>query len=89
MCGGYDMWTEKRARAAGPAARIAPGARTYTYWSAHDDLLVNADGFSRIADEDYAVALVDEIEHDGHPESGSPSATGRGVRAVPPPRTSP
>ncbi|MFD7080040.1 NAD(P)-dependent oxidoreductase [Streptomyces sp. NPDC059918] len=50
-----------------PAAQIAPGARTGTYRLALDDLVVDEDGLSRISTEDYAVALVDEIERDAHP----------------------
>ncbi|WP_327063519.1 NAD(P)H-binding protein [Kitasatospora purpeofusca] len=49
-----------------PAAQIEPGERTGTYRAALDDLVVDADGRSRISAEDYAVALVDEIEHPGH-----------------------
>ncbi|MFB7978677.1 NAD(P)-dependent oxidoreductase [Streptomyces vinaceus] len=50
-----------------PAAQIAPGTRTGTYRLGLDDLVVDEDGLSRISTEDYAVALVDEIERDGHP----------------------
>lgn len=50
-----------------PAAQIAPGTRTGTYRLGLDDLVVEEDGLSRISTEDYAVALVDEIERDGHP----------------------
>jgi putative NADH-flavin reductase len=49
-----------------PAATIAPGERTGTYRSAIDDLIVDADGESRISAEDYAVALLDEIEKPQH-----------------------
>ncbi|MFE2474404.1 NAD(P)H-binding protein [Streptomyces sp. NPDC059389] len=50
-----------------PAAQIAPGERTGTYRLALDDLVVDeADGGSHISAEDYAVALVDEIERDAH-----------------------
>lgn len=49
-----------------PAAQIAPGERTGTYRTALDDLIVDADGTSRISAEDYAVALVDEIEEANH-----------------------
>ncbi|GHE37345.1 NAD-dependent epimerase/dehydratase family protein [Streptomyces vinaceus] len=50
-----------------PAAQVAPGTRTGTYRLGLDDLVVEEDGLSRISTEDYAVALVDEIERDGHP----------------------
>ncbi|MFF9431183.1 NAD(P)-dependent oxidoreductase [Streptomyces sp. NPDC014746] len=49
-----------------PAAQIEPGERTGRYRTAVDDLIVGADGQSRIAAEDYAVALVDEIEDPRH-----------------------
>ncbi|MGW0364435.1 NAD(P)-dependent oxidoreductase [Streptomyces sp. NPDC002990] len=49
-----------------PAAQVAPGARTGTYRLALDDLVVDDAGRSRISTEDYAVALVDEIERDAH-----------------------
>ncbi|MET9324641.1 NAD(P)H-binding protein [Streptomyces sp. NPDC003038] len=49
-----------------PAAQIGPGARTGTYRLALDDLIVDDAGRSRISTEDYAVALVDEIERDAH-----------------------
>ncbi|MFE7527670.1 NAD(P)-dependent oxidoreductase [Kitasatospora sp. NPDC057542] len=49
-----------------PAAQIAPGKRTGSYRTALDDLVVDADGNSRISAEDYAVALVDEIEEVNH-----------------------
>ncbi|MGW6709304.1 NAD(P)-dependent oxidoreductase [Streptomyces sp. NPDC054956] len=49
-----------------PAARIEPGERTGTYRLGLDDLVVDDDGHSMISAEDYAVALVDEIERDAH-----------------------
>ncbi|MFF4287851.1 NAD(P)-dependent oxidoreductase [Streptomyces sp. NPDC001633] len=49
-----------------PAATIAPGERTGTYRTATDDLITDAGGDSRISAEDYAVALVDEIERPRH-----------------------
>ncbi|MET9881962.1 NAD(P)H-binding protein [Streptomyces sp. NPDC006430] len=49
-----------------PAAQIEPGERTGTYRLALDDLVVDEDGRSHISTEDYAVALVDEIERDAH-----------------------
>ncbi|MFE2283381.1 NAD(P)-dependent oxidoreductase [Streptomyces sp. NPDC059443] len=50
-----------------PAARIEPGERTGTYRLGDDDLVVDDEGHSLISTEDYAVALVDEIERDAHP----------------------
>ncbi|MCZ0983094.1 NAD(P)H-binding protein [Streptomyces diastatochromogenes] len=49
-----------------PAAQIEPGERTGTYRTALDNLVVDADGKSWISAEDYAVALVDEIEDPKH-----------------------
>ncbi|MFD4869910.1 NAD(P)-dependent oxidoreductase [Streptomyces sp. NPDC058412] len=49
-----------------PAAQIAPGERTGTYRLALDDLVVDDEGRSRISTEDYAVAVLDEIELDAH-----------------------
>jgi len=49
-----------------PAAEIAPGARTGRYRTTDDRFLADASGKSFITFEDYAVALVDEIEHPKH-----------------------
>jgi uncharacterized protein len=49
-----------------PAATIEPGERTGVYRIAKEDLLISEDGSSRISAEDYAVALLDEIEHPRH-----------------------
>ncbi|MFJ9471942.1 NAD(P)-dependent oxidoreductase [Streptomyces caniferus] len=49
-----------------PAATIEPGERTGSYRTALDDLLTDAEGTSRITTEDYAVAVVDEIEGPRH-----------------------
>lgn len=49
-----------------PPALIGPGSRTGTYRSALDDLVVAEDGKSQISTEDFAVAVVDEIEHKRH-----------------------
>jgi hypothetical protein len=46
-----------------PAALIEPGERTGQYRTGTDQLLVNDKGESRITAEDYAVALLDEIEN--------------------------
>ncbi|MET9962850.1 NAD(P)H-binding protein [Streptomyces sp. NPDC006326] len=49
-----------------PPAQIEPGERTGTYRLALDDLVVDGAGRSRISAEDYAVALLDEIDRDAH-----------------------
>ncbi|WP_043264450.1 NAD(P)H-binding protein [Streptomyces sp. CT34] len=49
-----------------PSASIEPGERTGTYRTAADDLITAADGSSRISAEDYAVALLDEVEQPRH-----------------------
>jgi len=49
-----------------PAAIIEPGERTGRYQSGADRLLVDAKGESRISAEDFAVALVDELERPKH-----------------------
>ena len=46
-----------------PAAVIEPGTRTGHYRTATDQLIVDAQGNSRISAEDFAVAIVDEIEN--------------------------
>jgi putative NADH-flavin reductase len=45
-----------------PAAEIGPGERTGMYRRGGDQLVTDAEGASRISAEDYAVALVDELE---------------------------
>jgi len=45
-----------------PPALIEPGARTGKFRVGGDQLLVDAQGQSRISAEDYAVALLDEVE---------------------------
>ncbi|GAA1556734.1 NAD(P)H-binding protein [Actinomadura kijaniata] len=54
-----------------PAAEIAPGERTGTFRTGGNRLLTDAAGDSRISAEDYAVALVDELE--------KPQAVGRRI----------
>jgi putative NADH-flavin reductase len=49
-----------------PAAEIAPGERTGSYRTTRDRLLVDADGKSFITFEDYAVAVLDELERPEH-----------------------
>jgi putative NADH-flavin reductase len=57
-----------------PAAFIQPGERTGKYRTGTDQLVADAKGESRISAEDYAVALLDEIE--------KPKFTGRRFTAA-------
>ncbi|AXK39878.1 NAD(P)-dependent oxidoreductase [Crenobacter cavernae] len=50
-----------------PSALIAPGERTGTFRLGTNQLLIDADGKSAISVEDYAVALIDELEKPAHP----------------------
>ena len=43
-----------------PSAWLRPGERTGVFRTGKDDMLFAADGTSRISNEDYAIALVDE-----------------------------
>ena len=45
-----------------PAAEISPGERTGRYRAGGDRLLTDEEGNSRICMEDFAVAVIDEIE---------------------------
>lgn len=58
--------TDLRWTSMSPAALIEPGERTGHYRTALDDLVVDGEGRSRISAEDYAMALVDEIESPRH-----------------------
>ena len=49
-----------------PPASLVPGKRTGRYRLGADELVVDAEGNSRISIEDLAVALVDEIETPRH-----------------------
>lgn len=49
-----------------PSAMIAPGERTSKFRLGGDQLLVDANGKSAISVEDYAVALIDELEKPAH-----------------------
>lgn len=49
-----------------PAATIEPGTRSGVYRTALDDLVVDGSGNSRISMEDYAVAVLDEIDNPRH-----------------------
>jgi putative NADH-flavin reductase len=50
-----------------PSAQFAPGERTTHFRLGTDDLLVDGDGKSWISMEDFAIALVDELERPAHP----------------------
>lgn len=49
-----------------PAALIGPGERTGKFRLGGDQLIVGADGKSTISYDDYAIALVDELEQPRH-----------------------
>lgn len=49
-----------------PSATIEPGERTGKFRLGKDNLLADDKGVSRISAEDYAIALVDELEHPRH-----------------------
>lgn len=49
-----------------PAGAIEPGRRTCKFRLGKDDLIVDENGNSRISVEDYAVAMVDELETPKH-----------------------
>jgi putative NADH-flavin reductase len=49
-----------------PAAEIGPGARTGRFRLGGDQLVSDAEGKSRISYDDYAIALVDELEQGAH-----------------------
>jgi putative NADH-flavin reductase len=49
-----------------PSALIQPGERTGKFRLGEDRLLVDDKGNSTISAEDYAVALVDELENPAH-----------------------
>lgn len=49
-----------------PAASLEPGVRTGQYRLGKDDLITDAEGNSRISVEDYAKAMVDELEQPAH-----------------------
>jgi putative NADH-flavin reductase len=49
-----------------PAAFFEPGERTGKFRVGKDDLIIDAQGNSRISFADYAIALVDELENPQH-----------------------
>ena len=50
-----------------PGAFLAPGERTGSYRTGGEQLLVGEDGSSAISMEDFAIALLDEVEEPTHP----------------------
>ena len=49
-----------------PAAMLVPGERSGRFRIGGDELLVDAQGESRISVQDYAVAMIDELEQPAH-----------------------
>ena len=49
-----------------PAGTLEPGQRTEKFRLGKDDLIVDENGNSHISVEDYAVAMVDEMEQENH-----------------------
>ncbi len=51
-----------------PAAILEPGERTGRYRTGTTNLIADAQGNSRISMEDYALAVIDEVENPKHPK---------------------
>jgi putative NADH-flavin reductase len=49
-----------------PSADLFPGQRTGTFRLGTDQLIRDANGASRISVEDYAMAMIDEVEKPKH-----------------------
>ena len=49
-----------------PPATISPGERTGHYRTGKDQLVKNKEGESKISTQDYAVAMLDELERPRH-----------------------
>ena len=49
-----------------PSAELSPGQRTGKFRLGTDQLLKDAKGESRISVEDYAMAMIDEVERPAH-----------------------
>ena len=49
-----------------PAGIIEPGLRTGKFRLGKDDMIVNEKGESKISVQDYAVAMIDELENPAH-----------------------
>lgn len=52
-----------------PSALIEPGQRTGNFRLGSDQLLVNEKGESRISNQDFAVAMIDELETPAHSQT--------------------
>jgi uncharacterized protein len=49
-----------------PAGILEPGLRTNKFRLGKDDLIINSSGESKISVQDYAVAMIDELEQTAH-----------------------
>ena len=49
-----------------PSADLSPGPRTGKFRLGKDQMLEDTNGTSRISTEDYAMAMIDEVEHPTH-----------------------
>ncbi len=49
-----------------PAGTLEPGERTEKFRLGKDDLIVDEKGYSHISVQDYAMAMVDELEQENH-----------------------
>jgi len=49
-----------------PAGMLVPGLRTGKFRLGKNDLIVNETGESKISVQDYAVAMIDELEKPSH-----------------------
>jgi uncharacterized protein len=49
-----------------PAGILEPGLRTNKFRLGKDDLIINSSGESKISVQDYAVAMIDELEQEAH-----------------------
>jgi len=49
-----------------PSANLKAGARTGKFRLGDDQLLVDSSGHSNISVQDYAVAMINELEHPAH-----------------------
>ncbi|MCD9143937.1 NAD(P)-dependent oxidoreductase [Streptomyces albireticuli] len=62
----YRTVTDVRWTNVSPAGLIEPGERTGAYRVGLEDLVTDENGKSRVSTEDYAVALIDEVEKPQH-----------------------
>lgn len=62
----YKAEVELRWSYCSPAAYLEPGERTGTFRMGSNALLTDNDGNSRISMEDYAIAIMDEVEQGAH-----------------------